>query len=134
MSNLETIGLILVAFIGGGALLTFLSEVLNKQAGVILTGLSDGVPVSLELRRVMLYRVYLQYLGGVIATSVVLALASVRIAENVHDPDIKTLAYISAFFAGFVACSWAILGTWTGVDCARAIREASRQSRGGPGP
>ena len=126
MSNLQTNGLILAAFVVGSGLLVFMSEILNKQAGVILTGLSDGVPVSLELRRVMLYRVYFQYLGGVIAISVILALALVRIAENVQDPDIKTLAYVTAVSAGFPALTWAILGTWTGIDCARAIRKADR--------
>jgi len=75
MSNLETIGLIIAALVAGGALMVYLSEILNKRALVILTGLADGVPVSAEQRRLMLHRMYFQYLGGLIAISIVLALA-----------------------------------------------------------
>ena len=126
MSNLETIGLIIATFVAGGGLLLWVSELLNKRAVIILTGLSDGVPVSLEQRRLILYRMYFQYLGSIIAFSFVLTLALIRIAENVADPKIQGLAYVTAFLAGFPGLNWAILGTWTAIDCARAIRQAEK--------
>ena len=128
MSNLETIGLIIATNAAGGGLLIWLSEILNKRAAVILTGLSDGVPVSLGHRRLVLYRVYFQYLGSIVAVSILLTLALIRIAENVGDPDIQGLAYISAIFAGFPAITWAILGTWTAIDCVKELRRAEAQS------
>jgi hypothetical protein len=125
MSNLETIGLILATLVGGGGLLIWLSELLNRRAAIILTGLSDGVPISLEQRRLMLYRVYFQYLGSIVGISLVLTLALVRIAENVGDPDIQGLAYVTAFLTVFSGITWATLGTWTGNDCVRELRKAA---------
>ncbi|NNE19209.1 MAG: hypothetical protein HKN10_12115 [Myxococcales bacterium] len=126
MSNLETIGLILATLVGGGALLTYLSELTNKHAEVITTGLKDGIPVSRDLRAVLLYRVYFLYMGGLIAFSIAIALGLLLIAENVSDPGIKTLAYVTAVIPAFSGVSWSILGTWTGIDCARAIGKAER--------
>jgi len=126
MSNLQTIGLILATLVGSGASITYSSELLNRHAATILTGLKDGIPVSLALRRMTLYRVYFLYMGAVIAFSIAIALGSLRIAENVSDPGIKNLAYVAAVIMAFVAVAWSVLGTWTGIDCARAIREAEK--------
>lgn len=126
MSNLETIGLILAALVGGSALVIYVSEVLSKHVVVIITGLNDGIPVSIELRRLMLYRICFPYMGGSAAFSIAIALGLLRIAENVSDPSIRTLAYIIAVIMAFPGVNWLVLGTWTGIDCARAIRKADR--------
>ena len=124
MSNLNAIGLILVTLLAGGALIIYLARTANKRLDAVLTGVVDGIPASLKHRQLMLYNMYFQYLGGIIALSIIIALGFVQMADNVSDPGIKNLAYAAAAIAAFPAGTWAVVGTTGGLYCARVLREA----------
>jgi len=124
MSNLNAIGLILVTLLAGGALIIYLARTANKRLDAVLTGVVDGIPASLKHRQLMLYNMYFQYLGGIIALSIIIALGFVQMADNVSDPGIKNLAYAAAVLAGFPGFNWLILGTSAGFYSARVLRRA----------
>jgi hypothetical protein len=124
MSNLNAIGLILATLLAGGFLITYLARTLNKRIDAILTGVIDGTRVSRKHRQLMLYNMYFQYLGGMIALSIIIALGLVQMGDHVSDSGIKNLAYVAAVLAGFPAFTWSILGTSSGLYCARVLRQA----------
>jgi hypothetical protein len=124
MSNLNAIGLILVILVGGGFLIIYLARTTNRRLDAALTGIVDGARVSRKHRQLMLYNMYFQYLGGIIAFSIIFAFGFVQIADHLSDPGIKNLAYAAAVLAGFPGVTWLLLGTSSGLHCARVLRQA----------
>jgi len=124
MSDFNAMGLILATFLLGGFLLIYLSKTLNQRLDTILTGVANGVRVSHKHRHLMLYSMYFQFLGSMIALSVILAVSFVQMADHVSHPGIKNLAYLAAVLVAFPGFSWSVLGTSSGLHCARVLRQA----------
>ncbi|NNE20442.1 MAG: hypothetical protein HKN10_18400 [Myxococcales bacterium] len=122
MSNFEAIGLILATLLGGYVAIVWTSKILNERADMVLSGVVNGVPASKRHRHIMLYHGCLQYFGGSIALAFVLTVGELRIASNVDDPDVRTLAYLAASLGAFAALSLSILAPFFLTHCARVLR------------
>jgi hypothetical protein len=123
MSNLNAVALVLAILIADGFLTTYLSIAANRRLDVALSGLVAGIPASQKHRRVMLYNMYVGYVGGIIGLCVFVAFGLVEVAHYVNEPRIKNLAYAGAILAGFPALTWSILGTSAGLHCAKVLRQ-----------
>ena len=124
MSNLLAIGVVLGTLFTGGFWVVWVANTINMRFDAIVTGVIDGTRLSLNHRRLMLYNMYYQYLGGVIGVSTVLALGFVQMANHMSDPGIRNLAYAAAAIAAFPAGTWAVVGITGGLYCSKVLRQA----------
>jgi len=92
-------GLTVIAFLGMTAFLInyYIGNSASNLGAQVLTGAIRGTPISIGARRALLFQMWLPYQVGGVAMTVFLALAEMRIADQVGDDDIKLLAYFAAF-------------------------------------
>ena len=83
--------------------------------------------VTLKNRYLKLNQIFLTQAGAVIALSMVLAFAYVEFADNLTDPNVRTLAYLCAGLASFGAISWLVLGPSFYIQCLHVLRQEQRE-------
>jgi len=108
MSNSTAIALIIAAFVSVFLCFEYSTKQANELATEIVTGVARGVPLSTEYRLMMLYNHWAGYAVASIFSLLVGAILQVRIAANVSDGDVKTLAYMVAAVTALGAIWWVL--------------------------
>ena len=101
MSDLTTIILMLAVFVFASLTSTFFLGRMYKRCDAILTGMVNGVPVSLRSRRLYLWHDYLGVSFGLTFVLGVMAVGFVSAGEAVGDSSAKNLAYLCAGVAAW---------------------------------
>lgn len=92
-----------------------------------MTGVDNGLPVSVEHRRIVLWNFYVPNGAMIVALAAVSAAALAQVGRNVADPVVQALAYITGGGAGLVAFSWTF-GTAIGVTYMVPILKSSTRN------
>jgi choline-glycine betaine transporter len=121
----------LALIIGGTASAIFLLTVLQREIRslelVLETGLAEGVPVSVEYQRRVLWIWYLPIGMYTISLLAIGGLAMIQVGLNVADLRVRNLAYLCAAGAGMSFLMW-VSGSVGGVILyTRALRQASEK-------
>jgi hypothetical protein len=114
MSTFQALTLILATVIFGGFLLQVLSKMAETQSHTIVIGVYNGVPLSTEHRKMMLWNYYLPTGNSGVITSVFLGIVLAQIGKNVAEPTVQLFAYGAAGVLGLNAFLW-LAGTISGV-------------------
>ena len=96
MSELAMIALILGLFLLALATGAFLLRVMYKRCDDILSGVVNGVPISLTSRWLFFIQDYVSVSSGVTMVGGVMAFGFVALAEAVSDSNAQALAYVCA--------------------------------------
>ena len=110
MSNINAIGLILATLVAGVLATVYATTCTQLRSDGISTGVVRGVAISNKARLMILFQEYVPMAFGIAAFDVILALGFVQIAGNVVDPQVKTLAWLSAALSAFGCAGWLIQG------------------------
>ena len=110
MSNSTALALITASFLPAFFCFHYITKLANDVAMEIETGVVRGIPISSGYRRIMLYQIWSGYGLGAITCAIFAAILNLRIAANVDDVDIKTVAYLAAVMAGIGAVGYAANG------------------------
>ena len=127
MSNLAAILLILATLCFAYVVIIYASNKLNEHVDVIIAGVIQGVPASTKHRYIKLNQIFLPQAAAVFVFSLIMALGYIRIADNVSDPDVRTVAYLAACLGAFGAASWLVLGVSFYVHCYHVLRQETRE-------
>lgn len=112
MSNFEALGLLMA----WGLFSTYILVVILRAAlsifGMVQTGLLDGLPVSIEFRRRLVWSWSFPVNMCAIILNSFGTLLLIQLGMNVDDPKLQNLAYLYASVTGLTAIGWA-MGTAT---------------------
>jgi hypothetical protein len=103
----------------------YLSNKTNDVGDQILTGVVDGVAMSVQQRMFRLYNYWVPYCGSVAASAGLLAFAQLQFAGQARDDGIRILAYLAALFGAAGAIGWLILGASAFNHYRSILRQAS---------
>jgi predicted permease len=102
MSELAMIALVLGLFLLALAVGAFLCRVMYKRCDDILSGVVNGVPISLTSRWLFFIQDYVGVSSGVTMVGGVMAFGFVAMADAASDSNAQALAYVCAFIgAGY---------------------------------
>jgi ABC-type Fe3+ transport system permease subunit len=126
MSNLNAIGLIAAILIGSYATFLFADRWIHDRGDVIATGLVRGIPMTTQHRWLVLINNWFTVVFSLIFFAFGVSAIFVGIAQNVGDPFVQKLAYVSALGFGGVCVIWIVLGGSWFVHYRTILRETKR--------
>ena len=108
MSSFEALALLVVTWMSSLYVLVVTLGKTLAITSIVQTGLVDGVPVSIEYRRRLIWYWYFGVSLGVLIAFPVVMLVLVQIGMRVDDPKLQNLMYLFASLAGVGAVGWAL--------------------------
>jgi hypothetical protein len=124
MSDLVGVSLIFFLGVMGFFCFFYISNATNEVGLQIVTGVTNGEPMPMSVRKQWLYTNYVPYAAGAVSVGVFLALAQMQMAAHVNDPDTKLLAYLAALVAATGAVSWLVDGISSTLHYRSLLRQA----------
>ena len=124
MSDFAVLAAIALLFVMGTSMFFYLSNKTKDVGYQILTGVVDGVAMSVHQRVFMLYNYWVPYVGSVACCSGFLAFAQLQLAGQARDDGIRILAYLAALFGAAGAIGWLVLGASAFVHYRSILRQA----------
>ena len=124
MSDFAVLAAIALLFVMGTSMFFYLSNKTKDVGYQILTGVVDGVAMSVHQRMFMLYNYWVPYCGSLAASSGFLAFAQLQFAGRASDDGIRILAYLAALFGAAGAIGWLVLGASAFVHYRSILRQA----------
>jgi len=124
MTNFTVLAAIALLFVMGTSMFFYLSNKTNDVGYQILTGVVNGVAMSVHQRMFMLYNYWVPYVGSVAASSGLLGFAQLQFAGRADDDGIRILGYLAALFGAAGALGWLALGASAFVHYRSVIRQA----------
>jgi hypothetical protein len=126
MSNTTAIALITVNFLAAIFCYQYQTKLANDVGEEIETGVLQGIPISTNYRRILLYQIWVGYGLGAVVCGIFAAIVNIRIAALVDDVDLQTVAYVAAVAGGLAAFSWVANGVLSLTHYRSVIRQAER--------
>jgi len=124
MSDLTTIILMLAVFVFASLAAIFFLGRMHKRCDNILTGVVDGVPVSLRSRWLYLWHDYLGVSFALTFLLGVMAAGFVSVSEAVGDSSARNLAYLCAAVSGWGFVFNLVLGFLWVANLVSVLRQA----------
>ena len=124
MSDFAVLAAIALLFVMGTSMFFYLSNKTKDVGYQILTGVVDGVAMSVHQRMFMLYNYWVPYCGSVASSAGLLAFAQLQFAGQARDDGIRILAYLAALFGAAGAIGVLVLGASSFVHYRAVLRQA----------
>ena len=124
MSDFAVLAAIALLFVMGTSMFFYLSNKTNDVGDQILTGVVDGVAMSVHQRMFRLYNYWVPYCGSVASSAGLLAFAQLQFAGQARDDGIRILAYLAALFGAAGAIGVLVLGASSFVHYRSILRQA----------
>jgi len=109
-------------------LFTFLYMYITQSANTwyakLTIGVIDGVPISTKFRRLLLTQIWVAYVGGAVATGVILSFVNVQYARLIDDSGVKTLCYAIAVGGGYMSVDWIVKAVIWWFHAREVLRQA----------
>jgi hypothetical protein len=128
MSDLTTIGLILLILVGGQFSFFLSTAKLKQWVDDIAIGVIGGVSVSLRHRSMMLWNTWMPLNFFVGAYALLLALGIAVLAQDITNASARLLGYLIAGFSGLSFVGMIVLGGMQLVYLLSVLRESERQT------
>jgi len=106
MTNFNALLLIVAFALPATFIFFYIDGLLLKRIDTISTGMVEGVPVSLQHRRLMLYYSWGMNVWVGVIYCVLCVLLWILIARNIADPRLQSYAYLAAFFVSGGVLNW----------------------------
>jgi hypothetical protein len=107
---------------------TFLFMYITQAANIWYTklaiGVIDGVPITTKFRRLLLTQIWVAYVGGAVATGVMLSFINIQFARHIDDSGVKTVCYAIAVVGGYLSVDWVVKGAIWWFHARDVLREA----------
>jgi hypothetical protein len=71
-------------------------------------GVIDGVPTTTKFRRLLLTQIWIAYVGGAVATGIMLSFINLQFARHIDDSRVRTLCYGIAVVGGYMSVDWVV--------------------------
>jgi len=127
MSSPSMLGLISAIYVAYLTFVIIADRWAHSRGEIVATGLQGGIPISTELRGLMLYNSWLSLTSGIVASGITMAFAFTGLGRNADDPYVRAFAYLCALQSGFVSVGWGATGITTWLRYYRKVlREAER--------
>jgi len=110
MTDFMVLAAISLLFVMGTSMFFYLSNKTNDVGYQIVTGVVDGVAISVHQRMFMLYNYWVPYVGSVASCSGVLGFAQLQFAGRAGDDSVRILGYVAALFGAAGVIGWLVLG------------------------
>ena len=124
MSEINVVGVIGALFIAASFFMHRVLVVFNRKNIEISSGVSQGAPMSLEMRWRTLVQMQVLTVGFVAGFNVVIAFCFWAIADKVSDPDVRLLAQACAWMYASIAATFLIVGPAIIISMASRLRQA----------
>ncbi len=124
MSNQYAIGLILVAFPLNMAIYHVVDRWFQEETEAIETGVSRGVPTSLQYRKMQLQVSWFGVVGRQIGFLVIVSAGWLFFGKSMGDEDARLLAYVCAFTTFLGAVGWTAICPFWYAHLKSALRQA----------
>ena len=127
MSDSTAIALIIATFLLGLGLFIWPAKVAADIAGQVVTGVVNGVPISVRQRRLVLYQTWVNFAVATVATPAFGIVAVLEIAGLTGAPGIKTLGYLAAFIGGVAMVGSGVSFIAELIEYRSVLREQERE-------
>jgi len=124
MSSSTAIALITAAGFSGFFCFQYTAKMAADLCQEIVSGVSQGQPMSIKWRWLMLLHYYVPYAMAAVVCAVGIAAVNVTIAQYAPDGGVKSLAYLFAILSGTSAVGWLLGGTVHFIYFRSLLREA----------
>ena len=124
MSDFAVLAAIALLFVMGSSMFFYLSSKTKDVGYQVVTGVVDGVAMSVHQRTFLLYNYWVPHMGSLASCSGLLAFAQMQFAEQTTDGGIRILAYLAALFGAAGAVGVLVLGASSFVHYRSALRQA----------
>jgi hypothetical protein len=128
MSNFHALSLTLATGLAAVYIQLALQRMAEANSQRILTGSFDGVRITLQHRRMLLYTFHISTVGTAAGLALVVAVGLVQIGKNVDDEELRLFAYICAGAAGASSLLWS-LGSIPGIAYMASVLKAERRAK-----
>lgn len=126
MSTFQALALLLGGAISSVYVLVHIQGVTQSLLAIIVTGVEDGVPVSIEYLWALFWNNYLPAAMYALFLAAFGCAASIYLGNQVDDAKLRMLAFLLASGAGLSAAFWA-LGIVNGsIFVVSTLKKASR--------
>lgn len=129
MANWIEIAVLLSVGVSGWFFQGWAARCAETHLDMLLTGVVDGIPMSLEHRRDKLFNRYIQWVGAIVASSTILAATVLILTGKLSDPSLRPIGYLWAFGTTWPGATWLVVGTSSALKCAKSLRQAEKDSR-----
>jgi hypothetical protein len=124
MATSTALALIIANFLPLFFCFHYISKLANDVGAQIETGVLQGIPTSIEYRRMMLYAIWVGYGLGAVTCGIFAAILNIRIAACVDDADIRAAAYVAAVIGGVGALAYTANGVLALIHYRSTLRQA----------
>ncbi len=126
MSPQSTIILILAVLVFTNISVFWVLKVANERREIIVTGVYQGVPISMKHRRLMLSNDWAAFKFFPVGLLLILGFAFLRVGQSADDPDVQLVSFLGAGVTAPGAFFVAILGVSDLLFMLSVLRQSKR--------
>jgi len=126
MSNLATAAVILATLVTVYAIAMYVTDLCTRRGDQIISGVTEGVPMSPKDRWMALYAQWLPYAAFLVGFLLMVALGLLTTAKQIENPELALFARGCAGFFVMGGIFWGVIGSIYLAHMISAVRVSQR--------